>query len=89
MQNNKLVKLIEQAASSINTLSPKKDSQLKDLQKIFDNIYKAIDKLGDTPEQLLGQIKGTTSNAVEMLEKMLTKKIKATKKSINSVSEMV
>ncbi len=89
MRNDTLTKLIEQAAGSINTLNPKKDSELKKLQKIFDNICMAVDKLGDSPEQLLGQIKDTTCDAVETLQKILTRKIKATKKSINSVSEMV
>jgi len=90
MQNNgKLIELIEQAVCSTNMLSATELSELDKLQTILDQISENIAEISDGPAQLLEQAKGTTSNAAEMLEKILNNQIENTDKSIESVQQAV
>ena len=87
--NNKLIKLIEQAACSTNMLSPTNSSELDKLQNILDKIDKNLAKITDGPAQLLQQAKGSTAGVVELLQKILQNQVKYTNKSIKSVSQKV
>ena len=87
--NNKLIKLIEQAVCSTNMLSTTDLSELDKLQTILDQISENIAEISDGPAQLLEQAKGTTSDAAEMLGKILNKQVKNTDKSIKSVQQAV
>lgn len=90
MQNDKkLIKLIEQAACSVNMLSPTDFSEFDKLKKILSKINKNIDQISDGPEKLLEQAKGSTSEAAKLLKKILKKQVKDTNKSIESVSQAV
>jgi two-component system chemotaxis sensor kinase CheA len=90
MQNiGKLTEFIEQASLAINMLSPTDMSGLESLQEIFDQISRSIDDIGDAPAQLLTQVKGTTSNAVDMLQKILQQEVEDTANSIEIVSKAI
>lgn len=87
--NGKLIELIEQAVCSTNMLSPTELSELDKLQTILDKISENIAEISDGPAQLLEQAKGTTSDAAEMLEKILNKQVENTDKSLKSVQQAV
>jgi len=89
MQNNKLIELIEQAACSTNMLSPTDFSELDKLQTILDEINENIAEISDGPAQLLEQAKGSTSEAAELLQKILQNQVEDTDKSIESISQAV
>jgi len=88
-ENNKLIELIEQAACSTNMLSPTDFSELDKLQKILDEINENIADMSDGPAQLLEQAKGSTCEAVELLQKILQNEVEDTNKSIESISQAV
>jgi len=87
--NNKLIELIEQAACTTNMLDPTDFSELDKLQKILDEINENIADISDGPAQLLEQAKGSTSEAAELLQKILQDQVEDTSKSIESVSQVV
>ena len=90
MQNSdKLTSLIEQAACSINMLNPTEMPEIESLQKIMDQINQAIDEIDDGPVQILAQAKGSTSEAAELLQKILQNQVEDTNKSIESISQAV
>ena len=90
MQNSdKLKSLIEQAACSVNMLSPTDFSELDKLQTILDEINENIAEISDGPAQLLEQTQGSTSEASELLQKILQNQVEDTNKSIESVSQAV
>ncbi len=65
--SNKLIKLVEQAACSINMLDPTDLSELDKLQKILEQIDESIVEISDGPATLLQEAKGTTADASEAL----------------------
>ncbi len=71
--NNELMELIEQAACSTNMLSSTDLSELENLQKILKQINESIAAISDGPPRLLEQAGGTTSEASELLQKILQK----------------
>ncbi len=87
--HNKLMELIEQAACSTNMLSSTDLSELENLQKILKQINESIAAISDGPPRLLEQASGTTSEACELLQKILQKEAEDTGKSIESVSGAV
>ena len=87
--NNKLIQLIEQAAYSTKMLSPTDLSELDKLQTILDQISGNFAEINNGPAQLLEQAKDTTSEAAEILEKILNKQIEITDRSIESVQHAV
>ena len=90
MQNqNKLMDLMEQAACSVNMLSPTDLSELDKLQTIMNEINEKTAEISDGPSQLLEQVNGTTAETADLLQKMLQKEVKDTGKSIESVSQAV
>ena len=90
MQNDTaLIKLIEEAASAANVLSPINMSDVEELRKILDQINQTITETGDCTEQIFQQIKGTTSNAAQVLQKILEKQEEDTDKSIKAVQQVV
>ena len=86
---DKIIGLIEQAASAINVLSPTELSEVESLQKILDELNSALSEVEDAPAELLKQAKGATSKSVKSLEKILKKKVKTTTKTIESVTEAI
>ena len=87
--HNKLIELIEQAACSVNILSPTDLSELDKLQAILDQINKNIAAISKGPAQLLEKAKGTTCEAAELLQKILQNQVEDTNRSIESVSQAV
>ncbi len=83
------MELIEQAACSTNMLSSTDLSELENLQKILKQINESIAAISDGPPRLLEQASGTTSEACELLQKILQKEAEDTGKSIESVSGAV
>ena len=88
-KTDKLIDLIEQAASAINMLSPTDLSELERLQTILDQINRAIAEISEGPAELLEEAKGTTSGAAEMLQKILQQEVEDTTQSIEAVSQAV
>jgi len=90
MENiDKLTELIEQAACSINMLSPTDLPEVESLQTILDQISQAVSEISDVPAQLLEQAQVTTSEAAELLQKVLRQETKDTAKSIEAVSKAI
>jgi len=87
--NRKLIELIEEAACSTNMLNPADSSELDKLQTILDQIKKNISETSDIPSQLLEKAKGSTSEAAELLQKILQHQVEDTDKSIESISQAV
>jgi len=87
--NNKLIELIEQAACSTNMLSSTDFSEIDKLQKILDEINKNISEISDGSDRLFEQAKGSTSEAAELLQKILQNQVEDANKSIESVSQAV
>ncbi len=83
------MELIEQAACSTNMLCSADLSELENLQTILKQIDESIAGISDGPEQLIKQANGTTSQASELLQKILQKEVQDTDKSIESVSGAV
>jgi len=88
-KTDKLIDLIEQAASAINMLSPTDLSELERLQTILDQINRTIAEISEGPAELLEEAKGTTSGAAEMLQKILQQEVEDTTQSIEAVSQAV
>ncbi|RKY12294.1 MAG: chemotaxis protein CheA [Planctomycetota bacterium] len=86
---DKLMELIEQAASSINMLNSEDLSELESLQAIFDQINQSVTEITDGSAELLEQAKEATSNSVEVLKKILKQEADDTEKSIELVSTSV
>ena len=90
MQNsNKLIRLIDQAACSINMLSSADLSEIENLQAILNQIDCAIAGISNGPEQILEQAQGITSNAVGVLQKILRQEVKDTAGSMETISQAV
>jgi len=90
MQNDtELIKLIEQAASVANVLSPANMSQVEELQKILDQINQIVAETDGCTNQLFRQIEGTASDTVRLLQKVLEKQVADTDKSIETVLQAV
>ncbi|MEE9370906.1 MAG: chemotaxis protein CheA, partial [Sedimentisphaerales bacterium] len=90
MQNDtELIKLIEQAASMASVLSPINMSEVEELQKILNQINQTVVETDGCTNQLFQQIKGTTSDAAELLQKVLEKQVADTDKSIKTVLQAV
>ncbi|MHC4487833.1 MAG: chemotaxis protein CheA [Planctomycetota bacterium] len=90
MQNDtELIKLIEQAASMASVLSPINISEVEELQKILNQINQTVVETDGCTNQLFQQIKGTTSDAAELLQKVLEKQVADTDKSIKTVLQAV
>jgi len=87
--NKKLMDLIEQAACSANMLDAADVAELDKLQTTFSEISKAVTELSDAPAQLLEQAKGSTSQATELLQKILKHQAEDTGKAIESISKIV
>jgi len=90
MQNDtELIKLIEQAASMASVLSPINMSEVEELQKILNQINQTVVETDGSTNQLFQQIKGTTSDAADLLQKVLEKQVADTDKSIKTVLQAV
>ncbi len=90
MQNDtELIKLIEKAASMASGLSPINVSEVEELQKILNQINQTAVGTDGYNNQLFQQIKGTTSDATELLQKVLEKQVADTDKSIKTVLRAV
>ncbi len=90
MQNDtELIKLIEQAASMASVLSPINMSEVEELQKILNQINQTVVETDGCTNQLFQQIKGTTSDAADLLQKVLEKQVADTDKSIKTVLQAV
>ena len=90
MQNiDKLTELVEQAACSITMLGPGDISEMDDLEKTMDKIQESIDEISDGPAELLDQARGTSTEAKEVLHKILEKEVEDTSSSIETVSKAI
>ena len=87
--SNKLIKLVEQAACSINMLDPTDLSELDKLQKILEEIDESIIEISDGPAALLQEAKGTTADASEALQEMVTDQAKDAEASVETISQAV
>ena len=75
--NDKLIKLIERAASSVNMLSPDDMSEINQLQLIFTQINKDADEMTDVSAELVERIKKLAAdvnilNSVESASKSVS-----------------
>lgn len=90
MRNNeKIMELMEQAASGANMLTPGDVSEVDQLQAVFEQIDKRIGKLKDSPAELIQQTKETTSGISELLQQMLAEEVKSPDTLIDSVAQEV
>jgi two-component system chemotaxis sensor kinase CheA len=87
--NLKLIELIEQAACSTNMLNPTDSAELNKLQTIIDDIKKNVDATKDLPAQILEKAKASSSNAGDILQKILQNQVDDTDKSIKAISDSI
>ena len=87
--SNKLIKLVEQAACSINMLDPTDLSELDKLQKILEQIDESIVAISDGPATLLEEAKGTTADAAHALQNMLKDQAQNAETSVETISQAV
>jgi two-component system chemotaxis sensor kinase CheA len=87
--NTKLIELIEQAACSTNMLDASDAAELTRLQTIVSEIQKSIDQTKDIPSQIVEQAKGSTTQASDVLQKILQHQTDDTNKSIEAVSSCI
>ena len=88
-KNDKLLELIEKAATCTNMLSSDDFSEVSQLQAVFEKIDKKIKTIKDVPELLIQQTKDTTSGISELLQEMLAEDVKNPDTLIDSVSQAV
>ena len=89
MPSSKLTELIEEAASKINMVNPADLSEIEKLQNIINEIYHGIEATAKGPGSLLEQAKGTTGQAADLLQSIISDQVQETSKTIESVSEAV
>ena len=70
-------------------LEPTELTEIEALEAILDQISRSITELEDGPAQILEQAKGTTSEAIEELQKILRREVDDTAESIESISQAV
>jgi HPt (histidine-containing phosphotransfer) domain-containing protein len=81
--NDKLIKLIERAAGSVNMLSPGDMSEIDQLQMIFVEIKKNADEITHAPEGLVEQIKKAVDEA------NLIDSIESVSKSVSELQNLI
>ncbi|UCC98418.1 MAG: chemotaxis protein CheA [Phycisphaerales bacterium] len=91
-ETDKLSELVHRAASAINVLNPTEMSELESLQTILDEIRQNITGMNDGPDPCsagLEQAKGTTSDAVEALQKIFQSEAEDVTKLIETITQAV
>jgi two-component system chemotaxis sensor kinase CheA len=90
MQNrDKLIELVEQAASAVTMLSPADYSEVDQLQAIFTQISEHIAVENDGPLELLRQTQDTVFGLSELVEKMLLVQADDSGQCIDALSKSV
>ena len=88
-KNEKIMELIEQAASGANMLAPGDIEEVDQLQSVFKQIDKSLSKLKDAPADLIEQTKETSGGIAELLSQMLADDVKDPDGLIDSVAKEV
>jgi len=90
MQNSdKLTGLVEQAASAVNMLDSADMSGIEDLRTVLGQISEAINETGGLPTQIAEQAKGKSSDASDIIEKILRQGLKDDSQSLPLLSQAV
>ncbi|OQA01259.1 MAG: Chemotaxis protein CheA [Planctomycetes bacterium ADurb.Bin401] len=89
INNEKLIELIEQAACSTNLLNPQDVTEIDKLQSVLQEIGKSVEETTDISADTLAKVKGSTSDAVNVLTGILQNQIGDTDKAIKSITESV
>lgn len=90
MRNDeKILKLMEQAASGATMLAPDDISEVDQLQSVFKQLDKSVAKVKGAPADLLQQTKETTSGISELLTQIIADDAKDPDGLIDSVSQEV
>ncbi|MHC4425100.1 MAG: chemotaxis protein CheA [Planctomycetota bacterium] len=88
-ETDKLTELVNQAASAINMLNPTDMSELENLQTILDQVKQNVAQMSDGPAELLEQARGTTSDAVEALQKIFQSQTQDSTNLIEAITQAV
>jgi two-component system chemotaxis sensor kinase CheA len=88
-ETDKLTELVNQAASAINMLNPTDMSELENLQTILDQVKQNVAQMSDGPAELLEQARGTTSDAVEALQKIFQSQAQDSTNLIETITQAV
>jgi len=87
MENcGELTGLIEQAALMVNMLDSSDISGIESLQEILDQIHKTVREAEGVSSQVLEEVKGKSSDAAGMIEKILHQEIKDSDEVIRLLS---
>lgn len=89
INNEKLIELIEQAACSTNLLNPKDISEIDKLQSVLQQISKSVEESANIPTDALEKVKGSTSDAENILTQILQNQIQDTDKAIESITKSI
>lgn len=81
--------LIEKAALAAKAINPINVTEVEELQKILNHISQTILEQGEYADQLFQQIKSTSFDAAQVLQKIIKKQVKNTDKSIEPVLQAV
>ena len=87
--SDKLIELVEQAASTANMLSPEDRSEVDQLRVIFTQISESITEVKDGPAELLQQTNDMVSDVSEVLKKILQVQAEDSGELFDSVSRSV
>ena len=86
-RNDLLIGLIEQAASAIIMISPDDLSEVDSLQKIFDQIKTILDETKNAPAEILEQAKNSTTDSLDLIEKILNKQTEDYAEALKKMSD--
>jgi len=88
-ETQKILELLNEAASAATMLVPDDVSETNHLRATLEQIAQTIEQMGNCPADLIQQAKNTTGQASRLLEKLLQKDIEDTEKAIEQVSALI
>ena len=88
-KNETLTQLVEQAACSINMLSPNDMSDAQGLQGILDQIGTLLAELNPNSDSLRSQLEGATSEATTALSRVLAHEVEDSSAALDVVSKAI
>jgi len=88
-ENKEFIGLVHQAASAVNMAGAGDNSDLQNLQSIFDKISAELDELSELPEKVHDEALDATQSAAKLIEVLVQEDVKDTNSSLNILSDTV
>ena len=84
-----ILKLVDQAANAGKTLDPTDPSAIEALQEMLDQIVSQIEQDDCRPSEILDQVKEQTTDADQLLRKMLENKVSDAEQANQTISNVI